>query len=60
MDQLNTSLVRVKVGKEEPMVKVDLRPEQVNDDQENLIIEEETENTTLEGTYIFVLITIMQ
>ena len=56
MDQLNTSLARVKVGKEEPTVKVDLRPEQVNDQE---IIEEETENTTLEGTHTFILITIM-
>ena len=57
MDQLNSSLARVKVGKVEPIVKdttVDLRPEKVNDDQE--IIEEETENTILEGTH-FLLIT---
>lgn len=55
MDQLNTSLARVKVGKKEPTIKdtagVSVRPEQVNDDQE--VIEEETKNTTLEGTRLY-------
>ena len=54
MDQLNASLAKVEVRKEQSTVmdtSVDLRPEQVNIDQE--IIKGETKNTTLEGACLY-------
>lgn len=63
MDQLNSSLARVKFGKEVVVIEeaseksVDLRPEQTIDDKDQEIIEE-TESTTLEGSYIIYRLTL--
>lgn len=57
MDQVNSSLARVRFGKEEVIAtekSADLRPEQASDDQDQEIIEE-TGNTALEGMHTYLL-----
>ena len=57
MDQVNSSLARVRFGKEEIIVRdktekvVDLRLEQTRDNQDQGITEE-SGDTALEGTYL--------